>query len=525
MTDPLLLCTGPPGDPERYVVDVGDLAELEQGGEGLVVRAVERATGAEVALKMLTSARPGDVAMLRRRAEALTVVRHPNVMYLREVFLGGGLRPAGATASSDDDMVYVVADWIPGRPLTAVREELQLEDALRVLADIACGIEALRLGVMADGPMLHGDLKPSNVRVTPDGSAVLIDVATTADRSRLVGTYGWRAPEVVHGRAVVDPAVDAWGLGALGHWLLTGTPPPLDGEGSARERMAHAVSATPRGAAVADHLAALLRTDPRQRPRDLGDWATGLVAIGAGRAVRTPTASARVWSAVVAVVVLVGGGVIVATGARESRSQASPPASVPSVAAPTTSVASLDVDVFSDSVRFVLHDGTTATVFVMQRGSGAESDLLRLLATLSIPSTWTYGGMTDADARDNCRGSSGLPLGELQRARFGTPTREWRLLLESLDDGRRTVAGSLTVSMPPVSARVEGDACATSPVLPIDAPGAVLGVTVPVMLDFAAEGFDVRVPLESAGRWRLLFLDGTTLVGSDPTATITVGVA
>lgn len=92
-----------------------------------------------------------------------------------------------------------------------------------------------------------------------------------------VGTYLWRAPEVLSGREPSSgAAVDAWGLGAVAHWMLLDNPPPLDGPGAARERLLRSfiMNDFRDRPAVAEHIAALLHPDPAQRPDDLRAWAS-----------------------------------------------------------------------------------------------------------------------------------------------------------------------------------------------------------------------------------------------------------
>jgi len=69
--------------------------------------------------------------------------------------------------------------------------------------------------------------------------------------------------------------LNVWGIGALAYWVFTGEPPRLEGSAAARERLFHAA----RGGGFADpvslagHIAALLETDPADRPMDLAGWA------------------------------------------------------------------------------------------------------------------------------------------------------------------------------------------------------------------------------------------------------------
>src|SRR5262249_35272835 len=82
--------------------------------------------------------------------------------------------------------------------------------------------------------VLHRDVKPENVRITPEGRVVLLDfgLARLLDdpgltrRGAFHGTLHWAAPEQVRGETEqIGPATDVWGLGATLFWALCGAPP------------------------------------------------------------------------------------------------------------------------------------------------------------------------------------------------------------------------------------------------------------------------------------------------------------
>ena len=131
--------------------------------------------------------------------------------------------------------------------------------------------------------VVHRDLKPSNVRIDQSGVAVLIDYGVArphdvSDMTQGVGTYRWRAPEVVGGPGVPGPASDIWGLGALAYWVLLGGPPMLEGVPVARERLVPAAAAAGlvNPEALGVDIVALLATDPADRPVDVAGWGAPL---------------------------------------------------------------------------------------------------------------------------------------------------------------------------------------------------------------------------------------------------------
>lgn len=93
-----------------------------------------------------------------------------------------------------------------------------------------------------------------------------------------IGTHLWRAPEVTAGAGKVGPASDAWGVGALAHWVIVDDPPSPRSALRTREGLARAARAQrlPEPVALGRHIAALLETDPANRRGELASWADQL---------------------------------------------------------------------------------------------------------------------------------------------------------------------------------------------------------------------------------------------------------
>lgn len=311
--------TGPVHAPRRYLVAADAIRDAVAGGEGLVYRALDTERDVPVALKLLTVVGVGDYARIVERASPFTSITHPNLMAHVEVFMGTALTREPAPDLDDVDVIYTVADWIDGRPMTEVAAAAGTRELLGHVAGIARGLDALHRHRSEAAPLgiVHRDVKPSNVRIADDGTAVLIDFGVArplddADLTEGVGTYRWRAPEVLSGSASIGSAVDAWGLGAVAYWVIAGQPPGLDGAPAVREQLVHARRCRelvdPVGTAA--HIALLLETDPVRRPADLGRWASQLDAVLEGRRRTTwkrPTAAtAVVVMAIPAAIVLAG---------------------------------------------------------------------------------------------------------------------------------------------------------------------------------------------------------------------------
>ena len=244
-----------------------------------------------MALKLLSVVTIADYGRIVERSGPFTMITHPNLMSHVEAFVGTALTDGMDPGLDDFDVIYTVADWVDGTPLPDVLVDASTVELLGYVAGIARGLHSLHLYRSRDAPrgIIHRDVKPSNVRVTPQGVAVLIDFGVARplghdDLTQGVGTYRWRAPEVLSGSAPISTAVDAWGLGAIAYWTLTGQPPDLDGAPATREQLTHTSGCQrlPDPGGVASHIASLLATNPAHRPDDLGRWAAQLEDLLAG---------------------------------------------------------------------------------------------------------------------------------------------------------------------------------------------------------------------------------------------------
>jgi serine/threonine protein kinase len=311
------LWTGPRDDPRHYRVDLTDegLVSIGDGGEGLVYRAVGVVDGVtqDVALKMLTSLTLDDYDRVAKRAAIVAEIRNPHVMRQIETFVGTALIDEVNADEEEFEILYTVADWVPGEPLADALAKSELLAGFRWVGQVARAVNFLHSyrGPGAPDGIIHRDIKPSNVRVTPDDKAVLIDFGVArpqsdTDLTDRVGTYLWRAPEVVGGPGTPGLTSDNWGIGALAYWVLIGEPPRLEGAAAARDRLLHTArqAELPDPDELSGHIAALLETHPDDRPSDLLEWADDLevVANGTGRSRSLIRHSRRGWSRRIAVI-------------------------------------------------------------------------------------------------------------------------------------------------------------------------------------------------------------------------------
>jgi DNA-directed RNA polymerase specialized sigma24 family protein len=196
-------------------------AHLGTGGTGRVYRALHKASGRLVALKMLKKASQKDAAAVARfLQEALTVARlvHPGIVAVEGI---GRTRAGG---------YFLIQELVNGQNLVEANagRQITVPEALRWVAEAALAIEhAHRQGV------IHCDLKPANLLLDADGRLRVTDfgLATIVtrgaeNRSHIAGTMGYMAPEQldpVWGN--IGPQTDVFGLGAVLFSLLVGHPP------------------------------------------------------------------------------------------------------------------------------------------------------------------------------------------------------------------------------------------------------------------------------------------------------------
>jgi hypothetical protein len=206
---------------DRYRV----MGEIGAGASSVVYRAYDETEGLDVALKFIPEPTPAMEREFRREAELLLPLRHPHLPRYRNYFIfpGQGL--------------YLVMDFIPGDSAEVLLERegpLPESDVLHWAPRILDALHYLHSQVP---PLVHADVKPRNIRLTPEGRVVLVDyglgrsAASWADASRQL----YLPPE-----ADTDARSDLYMLGATCYTLLTGHPPE-----SGRERAGGQVALTP----------------------------------------------------------------------------------------------------------------------------------------------------------------------------------------------------------------------------------------------------------------------------------------
>jgi serine/threonine protein kinase len=205
-----------------------------RGGMGIVYRATELALDRPVALKLIAPGLADDAAFRHRfvrECKLAAALDHPNILPVYH-------------AGEHDGALYLVSRFVEGDDLLAVirREHLlPPRRAARIVAQVGAALDAAH----ARG-LVHRDVKPANVLLTPDDHAYLADFGLTKRLHSVepgtrpgawVGTLDYVAPEQIRGEGV-DARVDVYALGCVLFYILTGRV-PFDREGDEAKLWAH----------------------------------------------------------------------------------------------------------------------------------------------------------------------------------------------------------------------------------------------------------------------------------------------
>jgi serine/threonine-protein kinase len=190
------------------------LRELGHGGMGTVYLALDTYLEREVAVKVLNRQQLGTAGrtLLLNEARAAARLSHPNVTMVFDV-------------GEQDDMPFIVMEFVEGQTLAQARPS-RMDEVFRIARQICAALQHAH-----NKNLVHRDVKPHNVLVTPEGVAKLMDfgLAWALDRQikpddTFAGTLFYVAPEQAMGEPVT-PAADLYALGVLLYELATGALP------------------------------------------------------------------------------------------------------------------------------------------------------------------------------------------------------------------------------------------------------------------------------------------------------------
>jgi eukaryotic-like serine/threonine-protein kinase len=212
--------TAPPARP-RYRL----LRELGRGGMGVVYLAEDEVLRRRVAYKVLSGSLQADAAaveMFLREARIAAALHHPNIVTVYD-------------AGQSGDQVYIAMELLEGQSveerLLAAGGPLPVPTAVDIVRQ-AC----LSLDHAHRQHVVHRDVKPANMMMTPAGVVKLMDFGLAAVVSRAAGkvssvrgTPFYMAPEQIRGEAA-SPAADQYALGCTLYHMIAGRPPFMEGD-------------------------------------------------------------------------------------------------------------------------------------------------------------------------------------------------------------------------------------------------------------------------------------------------------
>jgi serine/threonine protein kinase len=254
-----------------------------------------------VALKTIhprLAAQPDFVEMFVDEARICSQISHPNVVHVEEFGVIDGVH-------------YLVMEYLDGCSISDLlkgfhhdRRTLDPELAARIVAQIAGGLHAAHESRDQHGKVLdiiHRDISPSNILLSVDGNAKLIDFGIAKARNRravthadgaLKGKYRYVAPEQAK-RAVVDRRCDVFSLGVVFWEMLVGQPLFTDDTPAALVKRLSRTEVQPPSArnpavpvAFDPIVLAMLEHEPEGRPQTAAEVQRRIVAAAPGAANR-----------------------------------------------------------------------------------------------------------------------------------------------------------------------------------------------------------------------------------------------
>ena len=221
------------GEIAGWLPDYEVLSLIGRGGMGAVYKTRQRRLDRLVALKLLPVEASLDEAFaerFRREAQMLARLDHPNIVHVFDF------------GETTEGHLFYAMEFVEGEDLQQrlKRGLIDPSAAFAALHQVCAALECAHAQ-----NIIHRDIKPGNVLITPDGRVKLADFGlalpserTTNDRltraGSALGTFEYAAPEQISGQAQVDHRADIYSVGVMAYELLTGElprgvfPPPSE---------------------------------------------------------------------------------------------------------------------------------------------------------------------------------------------------------------------------------------------------------------------------------------------------------
>lgn len=257
------------------------VSRIAIGGMGEVWKANDSVIGRVVAIKILKEEYLGDPGFRERfRAEArhAALVNHEGIA---NVFDYG----------EEESHAFLVMELVPGEALSTILERDKILPATKVLHIVAQTAKALHAAHQAG--LVHRDIKPGNLLITPDGSVKITDfgIARLADQvpltatGQVMGTVQYLAPEQAGGKPA-SPLTDVYSLGIVAYEALAGKR-PFRGESQVAIAMAQIKEKPPElpssiPGPVRQLVMACMAKKPEGRPASAENLALAALALARG---------------------------------------------------------------------------------------------------------------------------------------------------------------------------------------------------------------------------------------------------
>ncbi|MFB7877152.1 protein kinase [Nocardia sp. NPDC056064] len=270
---------------------------IATGGMGQVWEAMDTRLDRRVAVKVLKTEFSADPTFRQRfRVEARTTAQ------LNAPGIAGIYDYGETTDPSGGETAYLVMELVQGEPLNAVLNRMGRLSVVQGLDMLEQTGRALEVAHAAG--VVHRDVKPGNILVTPTGQVKITDfgIAKAVDASpvtktgMVMGTAQYIAPEQAVGEDATA-ASDVYSLGIVGYEALAGVR-PFTGEGAITVAMKHVRDAPPPMPAdlpanVHELIAITMAKDPAQRYSSGGEFADAVAAVRAGHMPPPPSGAAQ----------------------------------------------------------------------------------------------------------------------------------------------------------------------------------------------------------------------------------------
>lgn len=199
------------------------LEKLGEGGMGQVYKAEDTKLKRTVALKFLPKDFSRDPEAKKRfmeEARSSSHLDHNNICVIHDI------------KETDDGQLFIIMNYYQGETLQNIIKEkdLTIKEVLKYIIQIAKGLEKAH-----SKGIVHCDIKPTNIIITDDGVAKILDfgIAKIASEEKLIskdrtsGTIAYMSPEQVS-NATIDTRTDIWSLGVVFYEMLTKQQPFAD---------------------------------------------------------------------------------------------------------------------------------------------------------------------------------------------------------------------------------------------------------------------------------------------------------